>query len=312
MAYSIYAEKQAAMDSAQHVVGRSLWQDARKRLFRNRAAVVSVILLAIVALMAIFAPLLSQYAYDEIDYSIVSCAPDWWPNTNNEYCVAGGTHWFGTDQIGRDLFVRVLYGARVSLAVGVVATLVSLFIGVTWGAIAGFVGGWIDGLMMRVVDVLYSLPYIFFVIILMVVFDRDFLLLFIAIGAVEWLTMARIVRGQTLSIKEKEFIEAARAAGVSTPTIVRRHIVPNVLGPVIVYVTLTIPAVILAESFLSFLGLGIQEPLTSWGVLISEGKDQMEVAPWMVIFPATFMAVTLFCFNFIGDGLRDALDPKDR
>jgi oligopeptide transport system permease protein len=165
---------------------------------------------------------------------------------------------------------------------------------------------------MRFVDVLYSLPYIFFVIILMVVFDRDFLLLFIAIGAVEWLTMARIVRGQTLSIKQKEFIEAARAAGVSTPTIVRRHIVPNVLGPVIVYVTLTIPAVILAESFLSFLGLGIQDPLTSWGVLISDGKDQIEVAPWMLVFPALFMAVTLFCFNFIGDGLRDALDPKDR
>jgi oligopeptide transport system permease protein len=312
MSYSPYAEKQAAMDRAQGVVGRSLWQDARRRLFRNKAAVVSMVLLSIIALLAIFAPYLSEYPYDVPEYGIVSCAPDWWPNPDNEYCVAGGTHWFGTDQIGRDLFVRVLYGARVSLAVGLVATLVSLFIGVTWGAIAGFVGGWIDGLMMRFVDVLYSLPYIFFVIILMVVFDRDFLLLFIAIGAVEWLTMARIVRGQTLSIKQKEFIEAARAAGVSTPTIVRRHIVPNVLGPVIVYVTLTIPAVILAESFLSFLGLGIQDPLTSWGVLISDGKDQIEVAPWMLVFPALFMAVTLFCFNFIGDGLRDALDPKDR
>jgi oligopeptide transport system permease protein len=304
--------KQELMDKAQGVVGRSLWQDARRRLFRNRAAVVSMVLLGIITLLAVFAPLLSEYPFDYPDYNIVSCAPDWWPNEDSQYCTAGGSHWFGTDSVGRDLFVRVLYGARVSLAVGLVATLVSLLIGVTWGAIAGFIGGWTDSLMMRFVDVMYSLPYIFFVIILMVVFDRNFFLLFIAIGAVEWLTMARIVRGQTLSIKQKEFIEAARAAGVSTPTIVRRHIVPNVLGPVVVYVTLTIPAVILAESFLSFLGLGIQEPLTSWGVLISEGKDQMEVAPWMLVFPASFMAVTLFCFNFIGDGLRDALDPKDR
>jgi oligopeptide transport system permease protein len=306
------AQKQELMDKARGVVGRSLWQDARRRLMRNRAAVVSMVLLAIIALMAIFAPLLSEYAFDKPYYEIVTCAPDWWPDPHNEYCKAGGTHWFGTDQIGRDMFVRVLYGARVSLAVGLVATLVSLLIGVTWGAVAGFVGGWIDGAMMRFVDVLYSLPYIFFVIILMVVFDRNFFLLFIAIGAVEWLTMARIVRGQTLSLKQKEFIEAARAAGVPTPTIVRRHILPNVLGPVVVYVTLTIPAVILAESFLSFLGLGIQEPLTSWGYLIKDGADQMESAPWMLIFPAVFMAVTLFCFNFIGDGLRDALDPKDR
>jgi oligopeptide transport system permease protein len=306
------AEEQAAVAKAQGVVGRSLWQDARRRLFRNKAAVVSMVLLSIIALLAIFAPLLSEYAYDDQDYTIIFCAPDWWPNVDNEYCTAGGTHWFGTDSIGRDLFIRVLYGARVSLAVGMVATLVSLLIGVTWGAVAGFAGRWVDGIMMRFVDVLYSLPYIFFVIILMVVFDRNFFLLFIAIGAVEWLTMARIVRGQTLSIKQKEFIEAARAAGVSTPTIIRRHIVPNVLGPVVVYVTLTIPAVILAESFLSFLGLGIQEPLTSWGVLIQQGQDQMEVAPWTLIFPALFMAVTLFCFNFIGDGLRDALDPKDR
>jgi oligopeptide transport system permease protein len=166
--------------------------------------------------------------------------------------------------------------------------------------------------MMRVVDVLYSLPFIFFVIILMVVFDRNFILLFVAIGAVEWLTMARIVRGQTLSIKQKEFIEAARAAGVSPFGIITRHVIPNVVGPVVVYVTLTVPTVILMESFLSFLGLGIQEPLTSWGVLISDGADQMETAPWMLLFPALFMAVTLFCFNFIGDGLRDAMDPKDR
>jgi len=196
--------------------------------------------------------------------------------------------------------------------VGLASTLVSLVIGVAYGAIAGFFGGRTDELMMRFVDVLYSLPYIFLVIILMVVFNRDIFLLFIAIGAVVWLTMARIVRGQTLSIKQKEFIEAARAAGVGQFAIIRRHIIPNVVGPVMVYVTLTIPAVIIAESFLSFLGLGVQEPLTSWGVLIHDGTDQMETAPWALIFPALFMAVTLFCFNFIGDGLRDALDPKDR
>ena len=221
-------------------------------------------------------------------------------------------HWFGTDSVGRDLFVRVLYGARVSLAVGFVATFVSLLIGVTYGAVAGYLGGRIDALMMRLVDVLYSLPFIFLVIILMVVFDRNFLLLFVAIGAVEWLTMARIVRGQTISIKQKEFIEAARAGGVGAWGIIFRHVVPNVLGPVVVYVTLTIPAVILSESFLSFLGLGIQPPLASWGVLIADGTEQMETAPWLLIFPAGFMAVALFCFNFIGDGLRDALDPKDR
>jgi oligopeptide transport system permease protein len=299
------------MERALDVKGRSLWVDARRRLSRNRAAVVSMVILAIITLMAIFAPLLSAYSYDAQDYNVVSCAPDWWPNTD-VLCYAGGSHWFGTDAVGRDLFVRVLYGARVSLAVGLVATLVSLIIGITYGAVAGYVGGWIDSVMMRIVDVLYSLPYIFFVIILMVVFHRNFILLFVAIGAVEWLTMSRIVRGQTQSIKQKEFIEAARASGVGMTAMIARHIVPNVLGPVVIYVTLTIPAVILAESFLSFLGLGIQEPLTSWGVLISEGKDQMETAPWLLIFPATFMAVTLFCFNFIGDGLRDALDPKDR
>jgi oligopeptide transport system permease protein len=300
-----------AMTGALGIRGRSLWVDARRRLFRNKAAVISMIVLGIITLMAIFAPLLSPYAYDYIDYSVISCSPDWWPD-KTVMCNAGGAHIFGTDSVGRDLFVRVLYGARVSLAVGLFATLVSLLIGVAYGATAGFIGGRLDEVMMRFVDVLYSLPFIFFVIILMVVFDRNFILLFVAIGAVEWLTMARIVRGQTLSIKQKEFIEAARAGGVTRFNIIRRHIIPNVVGPVIVYVTLTIPAVILAESFLSFLGLGIQEPLTSWGVLISEGANKMETAPWMLVFPAVFMAVTLFCFNFIGDGLRDALDPKDR
>jgi len=298
-----------AMIAAQELKGRSLWLDARKRLLRNRAAVAGMVILALIAMLAVLAPLLSPFAYDEINYDIIGCAPGWWPVESG--CTAPG-HIFGTDSVGRDIFVRTLYGARVSLAVGLVATLVSLLIGVLYGAIAGYLGGRIDALMMRVVDVLYSLPFIFFVIILMVIFDRNFVLLFVAIGAVEWLTMARIVRGQTLSIKQKEFIEAARAAGVSPLGIILRHVVPNVVGPVMVYVTLTVPGVILTESFLSFLGLGIQEPLTSWGVLISDGADQMETAPWMLLFPALFMAVTLFCFNFVGDGLRDATDPKDR
>ena len=299
------------MLKSQAVKGRSLLADARRRLFRNKAAVLSMGLLALITLMALFAPFLSPYAFSDIDYDVISCAPDWWPGTE-VMCRAGGAHWFGTDIVGRDLFVRVLYGARVSLAVGIVATMVSLAIGVLYGAAAGFIGGRVDSVMMRVVDILYALPFIFFVIILMVIFNQNFVLLFVAIGAVSWLTMARIVRGQTLSAKQKEFVEAARAAGVGNFGIILRHIVPNVVGPVIVYVTLTIPAVILAESFLSFLGLGIREPFTSWGVLISDGASTMETAPWTLVFPAVFMAVTLFCFNFIGDGLRDALDPKDR
>ena len=302
--------KSDVMDAAVALKGRSLWKDAWTRLLRNRAALASMIILGLIAALALFAPLVSAYAYDEINYEIVSCAPNWWPISAP--CLAGGTHWFGTDAVGRDLFVRVLYGARVSLAVGFVATLVSLVIGVAYGATAGYLGGRVDELMMRVVDILYSLPFIFFVIILMVLFDRNFFLLFVAIGAVVWLTMARIVRGQTLSIKQKEFVEAARAGGVSSFGIITRHIMPNVVGPVVVYVTLTVPDVILIESFLSFLGLGIQEPLTSWGVLIADGANTMESAPWLLIFPALFMAVTLFCFNFIGDCLRDALDPRDR
>jgi len=299
------------LDSAFGVKGRSLWVDARRRLFANKAAVTSMVVLAVITFAAIFAPLLSPYAYDSIDYSVISCAPDWWPG-RSVFCLAGGAHWFGTDAVGRDLFVRILYGARVSLAVGVAASVVSLVIGVGYGAIAGFAGQRLDGLMMRFVDVLYSLPYIFLVIVLMVIFNRNFYLTFVAIGAVEWLTMARIVRGDTLSIRHKEFIEAARAAGVGRIATIGRHVIPNVVSPIVVYMSLTIPNVILAESFVSFLGLGIQEPLTSWGVLISQGADQMESAPWMLVFPSLFMAATLFAFNFVGDGLRDALDPKDR
>jgi len=290
-----------AATAVEEIAGRSLWQDALARLRRNRAAVASLAILGIIALLAIFAPLLSSYAFDDVDFDAVRMPPD-----------LAQAHWFGTDGDGRDLFVRTLYGARVSLMVGLAATSVSLLIGVTYGAIAGYFGGRVDALMMRLVDVLYALPFMFFVILLMVVFGRQIVLIFVAIGAVEWLTMARIVRGQTLSIKQREFIEAARAGGVSTAKIIRRHVIPNVIGPVIVYATLTIPQVILIESFLSFLGLGVQEPYTSWGVLISEGAAQMESAPWLLIFPALFLATTLFCFNFIGDGLRDALDPKDR
>ncbi len=282
-------------------LGRSLWQDARRRLFRNRAAVTSLIILAIILLLAIFAPLLSPHPYDEIYWDRIQAPPDF-----------ANAHWFGTDGNGRDLFIRTLYGARVSLAVGILATLVSLLIGVTYGAVSGYLGGKVDSLMMRFVDVMYAMPFMFFVILLMVLFGRNIYLIFAALGAVEWLTMARIVRGQTLSVKRREFIEAARAGGVRTPSIIFRHIVPNILGPVIVYATLTIPQVILTESFISFLGLGVQEPLTSWGVLISEGARVMEQSPWMLAFPAIFLATTLFCFNFIGDGLRDALDPKDR
>jgi len=282
------------------VKGRSLWDDARRRLFRNRAAVASMVVLGLLVLCALIGPLLTPYAYDEINKNDVWLGP------------LTGNHLIGSDSLGRDLLARLFTGLGVSLAIGAVATSVSLVIGVAWGATAGYLGGVVDEVMMRIVDVLYSLPYIFFVIILMVTFGSNFILLFIAIGAVEWLTMARIVRGQTLSLKQKEFIEAARAAGLTRGAIIARHIVPNLLGPVVVYVTLTIPGVILAESFLSFLGLGVQPPMASLGTLISNGAQDMELAPWLLIFPSLTMVVTLMCFNFIGDGLRDAIDPKDR
>ena len=294
-------QRRALGDELAEVKGRSLWVDARRRLFANRAAVVSIIILSTVVLLAVFANFLSPNSFEENNYDLISIGP-----------TLQGFHIFGTDGNGRDLFIRTLYGARVSLAVGMIATAVALSIGVLYGATAGFVGGRLDNLMMRIVDILYTMPFMFFVIVLMAMFGRNIFLLFFAIGAVEWLTMARIVRGQTLAIRGREFIEAAVAAGVSKPRMIVRHVVPNVIGPILIYVTLTIPSVILAESFLSFLGLGVQEPLTSWGALISEGANEIETAPWMLLFPATFMAVTLFCFNFIGDGLRDALDPKDR
>ncbi|MEC9401773.1 MAG: ABC transporter permease subunit, partial [Pseudomonadota bacterium] len=220
--------------------------------------------------------------------------------------------YFGTDANGRDMMTRTFIAGRVSLTIGLLATIVAISIGVLYGATSGYLGGRVDQMMMRVVDILYSLPFIFFVIMLVVFFGRNFILMFIAVGAVEWLDMARIVRGQTLTIKRQEYVQAAEALGVADGGIVRRHIIPNTLGPVVVYMTLLVPKVILLESFLSFLGLGIQEPMTSWGVLISEGARNLQGAPWMLIFPSIFLTSTLFALNFIGDGLRDALDPKDR
>lgn len=280
------------------VASRSLMQDAWRRLKANRAAMVSVFFLLGLLALVLMAPWLSPHAFDEAHYNAVSRAPSL-------------THWFGLDGNNRDLFVRTLYGGRISLMVGIVATLVSLVIGITYGALAGYLGGRVDAVMMRIVDILYAMPFMFFVILLMVFFGRHIVLIFVAIGAINWLDMARIVRGQTLSIKQQPFVTAAKTYGVGTWAMIRRHIVPNVLGLVAVYVTLTIPQVILVESFLSFLGLGVQEPMTSWGALVNEGAQEMESAPWVLLFPAVFLAVTLFCFNFIGDGLRDALDPKD-
>jgi oligopeptide transport system permease protein len=288
----------ALMEKA--VKGRSLWDDARRRLFRNKGAVTGMIVLALLVVAAVVGPHLTPFTYDEINKNDVWAPP----------LTAG--HFLGADSLGRDLFARLLMGLRVSLAIGLVATLVSLVIGVAWGAVAGYVGGRLDEAMMRIVDVLYSLPFIFFVILLMVTFGSNIILIFVAIGAVEWLTMSRIVRGQTLTLKHKEFVEAARANGRSQTGIITSHIVPNLLGPVVVYVTLTIPAVILAESFLSFLGLGVQPPMASLGTLISTGAKEMELAWWLLVFPSVVMVVTLMSFNFIGDGLRDAIDPKDR
>jgi oligopeptide transport system permease protein len=283
------------------VKGRSLWANARHRFLKNKAAVVGLVVLIVIAVACFAAPYLGLRDQDDINWDMIQAAPDF----------AQG-YFFGTDSNGRDLFVRTLYGGQVSLTVGIVSTFVSLIIGTLYGATAGFFGGRVDGAMMRVVDMLYSIPFIFFVILLAVYFGRQIVLIYIAIGAVNWLDMARIVRGQTLSIKRKEYIEAAHASGVSNWRIITRHIIPNCLGPVVVYMTLTVPVVILTESFISFLGMGVQEPQSSWGTLVAEGADNLEIAPWQVFGPGAVLAVTLLALNFVGDGLRDALDPKDR
>jgi oligopeptide transport system permease protein len=278
-----------------------LWTDAFGVLRRNRAAMTAAAVLVLLGVLVLLVPAISPNAFDRPDWDQISTPPT----------LAGG-RLFGTDSLGRDLFTRTFYGGRISLLVGLVSTLVSLVLGIAYGAVAGYVGGRTDRVMMRIVDILYALPFMFLVILLMVLFGRNILLIFVAIGAINWLDMARIVRGQTLSLREREFVAAARSMGVPTAAIIRRHIVPNLLGVVAVYVTLTIPQVILVESFLSFLGLGVQEPMTSWGALVNEGAQELETAPWALIFPALFLAVTLLCFNFLGDGLRDALDPQDR
>src|SRR5512139_1574666 len=282
---------------------RGLWGDAWRRLQRNRAAVVSLAVLALLVVASFIGPTLSRFALDEVDWSLATLASP--PSFANG-------HWFGTDGNGRDLFVRVWAGTRVSLLVALLATAVSLVIGVAWGATAGYLGGRVDDWMMRFVDVLYALPYMFFVIILTVVFGRSLVLIFLAIGAVGWLTMARIVRGQALALRQREFVEAAIALGLPSHSFISRHIVRNVLGTVIVYATLTVPQVILFESFLSFLGLGVQEPLTSLGRLVAEGALEMESSPWLLLVPSAVLATILLCLNFLGDGLRDALDPRQR
>jgi oligopeptide transport system permease protein len=283
------------------VSGRGgLWRDALDRLAGNRMALASLAILALMVAAAIVGPLLLDYRQDEIDWAHMAVPP-----------LAAEGHWLGTDRLGRDILVRTLHGLRVSLGIALLATLVSLAIGVSWGAVAGYLRGRTDALMMRVVDVLYALPQVFFVIILTVVFGRSPATLLVAIGAFGWLTMARIVRGQALALREREFIEAAIVGGAGTARIVARHIIPNLLGPVIVFATLTVPQVILVESFLSFLGIGIQEPLASLGNLIADGAVEMETASWILVVPASFLVLLVFCFNFLGDGLRDALDPRD-
>ena len=277
--------------------GSSLWRDAWIRLRANRLATISLFFFIFISILTIIGPEVISTSYEDQDL-------------NNTFAKPGSTHFFGTDNLGRDLFARVLHGGRISLAVGFLATAVSLVIGVAYGMTSGYLGGKTDALMMRIVDILYSLPFTIFVILLMVLFGRNFVLLFIAIGAVEWLTMARITRGQTLGLKQAEFIEAARALGYSHSRILFRHILPNLIGPVIVYATLTVPAVMLLEAVLSFLGLGVQAPMSSWGSLIKEGSEKMDIAPWLIFFPGLFFSLTLLALNFLGDGLRDALDPK--
>ena len=278
-------------------VSSSLWRDAWIKLSKNRLALFGLFILLTLILVSLLTPIIAPYGYEEQNLALCATAPS-------------STHLLGTDIFGRDMLTRIMYGGRVSLMVGFVATSVALVIGITWGAIAGFFGGRLDAIMMRIVDALYALPFMIFIILLMVVFGRNIYLLFLAIGAVEWLTMARIVRSQVMSIRNQEFIEAAYSIGLSRWLIIKKHIIPNTIGPVIVYTTLTIPSVMLLEAFLSFLGLGIQPPQSSWGLLINYGVETMEEYPWLLIFPGIALSLTLFALNFLGDGLRDALDPR--
>lgn len=284
-------------NSIQIEKGTSLTQDAIRRLKKNKMAMAGFWVLIFMVLIALLTPWIAPYSYEEQNLQLGASAPS-------------AAHWLGTDVLGRDQLTRIMYGSRISLMVGFVATAVALTIGVLWGAIAGFMGGRTDAVMMRFVDALYALPFTIFIVLLTVIFGSSMLLLFLAIGAVEWLTMARIVRGQVLNVKQQEFVEAAVSMGLSPWQIISRHIIPNVLGPIIVYTTLTIPSVILLESFLSFLGLGIQPPASSWGSLISGGVETMQEYPWLIIFPGLTLTITLFSLNFLGDGLRDALDPR--
>jgi len=286
---------ETGLEEAKH--GTSLWRDAWHRLARNKMAIICAIILILLALASFVGPLFLKQSYDTQNLQLGAVPPN-------------AQHWFGTDPLGRDLLVRILNGGRVSLSVGLCATAVALIIGVSYGATSGFLGGKIDILMMRIVDIIFALPFTVFVILLMVFFGRKFVLLFVAIGAVQWLTMARIVRGHVLFLRRQEFIEAAEALGLSKLRIILRHVIPNALGPIIVYATLTVPAVMLLEAFLSFLGLGIQPPMSSWGSLIKDGAETMEEFPWVLIFPGFILALTLFSLNFLGDGLRDALDPR--
>ena len=290
------------MNTATHVFddaekGSSLWHDAWLRLRKNKLALFGGGVLLFMVVVALLTPWLAPYSYEVQNLDLGATPPS-------------AAHWLGTDIFGRDLLTQIMYGGRISLAVGFIATAVALLIGVTWGAVAGYVGGRVDAVMMRLVDILYALPFMIFIVLLMVVFGRNILLLFLAIGAVEWLTMARIMRSQVQSLRQQEFVEAAVSVGLSPATIILKHVVPNALGPIIVYTTLTIPSVMLLEAFLSFLGLGIQPPATSWGLLISYGAETMEEYPWLLIFPGCALTLTLFSLNFLGDGLRDALDVR--
>lgn len=296
----------AEATSREDVAGRSLWADARRRFFRNKAAIFGLGLLIFVVAFALFGNLIAAWNNSDIDYNVMGDAAASAPSLANG-------HYFGADDLGRDLFARTVQGTQISLLVGVIGTLIAVSVGTVYGAISGYFGGRVDGIMMRIVDILLAIPYMFVLILLLVMYGRSIGMLFVGVGLISWLEMARIVRGQTLTLKNREYVEAARAIGVPAPTIIRRHILPNLVGVVVVFATLLVPLMILTESFISFLGLGVQEPQTSLGALISEGAGTMSYGTlWQLAFPLFFFVITLFGFYFVGDGLRDALDPKER